>query len=63
MSYLILLEIRGNLGLRNYFSKYQNAFFMSTLLNLLVPNLFYFWHLDQIYIILNMFIVNECIYV
>ena len=63
MSYLILLEIRGNLGLRNYFSKYQNAFLMSTLLNLLVPNSFYFWHLDQIHIILNMFIVNEYIYV
>ena len=63
MSYLILLEIRGNLDLRNYFCVYQNAFLMSTLLTLLATNLFYFWHSDQIHIVLNMFIVSECIYV
>lgn len=38
MSYFILLEIRGNLGLRNYFPEYWNVVLMSTPLSLLVPH-------------------------
>lgn len=50
MSYLILLGLSGNLGLRSYFSEYQNVFLMSTLLNLIVLNFFsYLTFISNIY--------------